>query len=127
MKTIFFFILTYAAAGVIDTLIERRLGFFAPLFLIGVICYWCWRFNLKQRIILAFCAGAILDTIGFLPAGMYTAMFLLLAWLSELLKSFFSNIESRVVACLSVGILLLSFRAVIIPVSYGVKIFSGSL
>ncbi len=88
-----------------------------PPLMVAVICYWFWRFDLGERLLLALVAGVIMDTLGFLPAGTYTLLLVALAWMCEPMKSFFSNTESRPVVALCSLILLIGFRIMIVPAS----------
>ena len=117
MKKTSFLILSLGIAFLIDKIGGKIFSSLIPPLIIGVIFYWYGRVDLKDRILLAFLCGFVLDTIGFFPMGTYTGLLLVLAWAYELLKSFFSNTESRTVMALSISLLLIGFRLLIFPVS----------
>ena len=117
MKTVGLIILTIALALLFDIFFTRIVGSIIPPLVIGVACYWFWRFTLGQRLVFAFVLGLFLDIIGFLPMGMHTLVFVCMAYICEPMKSFFSNTGSRVVVALNIVILIIIFRVLIVPAS----------
>ena len=61
--------------------------------------------------------GLLLDVTGFLPVGTHMLILILIAYISEPMKDFFSNNESRMVIALNVVMLMILFRLLILPVS----------
>jgi len=117
MKTFLYLFASIGLGFIFDTLFGQVAGGFVPPLMVAVICYWFWRFDLGERLLLALVAGVIMDTLGFLPAGTYTLLLVALAWMCEPMKSFFSNTESRPVVALCSLILLIGFRIMIVPAS----------
>lgn len=115
MKTAFFFILTIGIALVLDVFFASLGGTIIPPFAVMIVCFWFWRLTLAKRLLLAFASGLLLDTIGFLPMGAHTLVFISMAYICESMKSFFSNNESHVVIVINVVILIIVFRFLVIP------------
>ncbi len=91
-------------------------GFLPPLVIITAF-FWMVRLSFNQRIIFALILGSILDTIALLPAGTYSLMLLLAAFLCQPMKQFFDNTESRAVMALHALLLIIIYRALIFPAS----------
>lgn len=117
MKTFFFLCVTLVVALAFDVIAGQIAGFLMPPLAVVVICYWLWRLDWGERLMLAFCSGIILDAIGFFPMGSHTFVLVALAFLCTPMKSFFSNTQSRFVTVLNVGLLIIVFRVLILPVS----------
>lgn len=115
MKTGLFVFASIGLGFVFDGIFGQVAGGVLPPIAVVVICYWFWRFNLGERLVLAAVSGMFLDTIGFLPAGTYTLLLVALAWMCEPMKSFFSNTESYPVVALCTVILIIGFRIMIVP------------
>ncbi|MDP3779088.1 MAG: rod shape-determining protein MreD [bacterium] len=115
MKTLFYLVASICLGFVFDMVFGQVAGGFVPPLMVAVICYWFWHFDLGERLLLALCAGVIMDTLGFLPAGTYALLLVALAWMCEPMKSFFSNTESRPVVVLCSLILLIGFRIMVAP------------
>lgn len=117
MRIIFFFTLTIGLALVLDIFFASFGGTVIPPFAVGVVCYWFWRLTLARRLILASGMGLLLDVIGFLPMGAHTLILICMAYMCELMKSFFSNNESRAVIVINIIILMIIFRLLVMPAS----------
>lgn len=117
MKTIASIILTIAFALMLNIFFAPIIGSLISPLVIGVACYWFWRFVLGQRLVFAFVLGSLLDMMGFLPMGTYTLIFVCMAYVCESMKSFFSNTGSRMVMALNIIILIIIFRVLITPAS----------
>ena len=125
MKTIIFLVLSVISAFAVDSIVGQIAGGNIPPLMVIIVFYWFWRLDLGQRLLLSMVSGAILDTIGFLPSGVYTLMFVCGAVLCVPMKKFFSNTESHPVTALSVIILALIFRLSIAPVSSLVQVLAS--
>jgi rod shape-determining protein MreD len=110
MKIIFFLILTIGTAFIFDTLLASFGGSIISPLVITVVCYWFWRLRLIERFFLALGMGLLLDVTGFLPIGTHMLILILMAYVCEPMKDFFSNNESRAVIALNVVILMIIFR-----------------
>lgn len=117
MKTFFLICITLAGAYTFDVMVGSIAGSFMPPLAVVVICYWLWRLNWGERLMLAFCSGILLDAIGMFTMGTHTFVLVVLAFLCTPMKSFFSNTQSRLVMVLNVGLLVAIFRLFIIPAS----------
>lgn len=117
MKTILLLIVTIYFALVLDVFFASLGGTIVPSLAVAVICFWFWRLTLVERLFLAFVFGLLLDVIGFLPMGAHALILVCMAYVCELMKSFFSNNESRVVIVINVVILMIVFRLLVTPVS----------
>lgn len=116
MKKLFFLILTISIVLVLDIFFTPG-GNVIPLFVIGTACYWFWRLTLARRLSLALVIGSLLDVIGFLPMGAHMIIFIVMAYLCEFMKDFFSNNKSRAVIALNVIILMIIFQLLTRPAS----------
>lgn len=121
----FFLILTIGAALVLDIFFTSG-GSIIPPLVIGAVCYWFWRLTLHARLFLAFATGSLLDVIGFLPMGTHMIIFIVMAYICEPMKDFFSNNKSRAVIALNIIILMVIFRLLMPPISL-LNIFTASL
>lgn len=117
MKKLFFLILTISAALVFDIFFTPE-GNVIPLFVIGAACYWFWRLTLTRRFSLALGIGSLLDVVGFLPMGTHMIIFIVMTYLCEFMKDFFSNNKSRAVIALNIIILMITFRLLVSPASW---------
>ena len=126
MKIIIYLVLSVVSAFAFDSIVGQIPGGNIPPLMVIIVFYWFWRLDLGQRLLLSMVSGVILDTIGFLPSGVYTLMFVCGAVLCVPMKNFFSNTESRPVTVLSVIILTLVFRLSVVPASSLVQLL-GSL
>lgn len=77
-----------------------------------------WRVSLQFRLWFSLAAGITLDSVSFLPFGTYSAVLLGAGFCVEILQNLFSNVESRLVEGLSIGILLASMFAVLYPLAF---------
>lgn len=89
-------------------------GFPMPLAILTVLVIF-WRVSLHFRLWFALAAGIILDSASLLPFGTYSAVLLGAAFAVEILQNIFSNVESRLVEGLSLGILLFAILGVLYP------------
>jgi len=117
MKKILLLTVTICFGLVLDVFFSPFGGTIVPPLAVVVACFWFWRLTLIKRILLAFVFGLLLDVIGFLPMGAHTLILICMAYACELMKSFFSNNESRVVITINVVILMIIFRLLITPVT----------
>lgn len=117
MKTLFFFCLTLCAAFVVDIIIGPLGGSLIPSLAVIAACFWLWRLDRGERLAAGCAAGILLDVIGFFPLGTYTSIMLMLVFLCEPMKSFFSNTESRLVTLINVTLLVMLFRILAPPVA----------
>lgn len=117
MKTIFFLIISLGAGLILDLFLASFGGSIIVSLIIAVACYWFWRLTFTGRLFLAFAVGLLLDVTGFLPMGSYMLILIVMAYLCELIKDFFSNNESRTVIALNMAILIITFRLLIVPAS----------
>ena len=90
---------------------------FIPALSICMACVWFWHLEFSSRISSAFIIGFLMDTIHFSSLGTYLLILVMLAILTEWMKSFFSNTESIVVKGMSIMILIFLFRVCVAPVS----------
>ena len=118
MKTAVLLLLTAGVAFAFDVLWGQIAGGIIPPIAVIVILYWFWRLDMGQRLAAGMISGVALDTIGFLPPGTYTLIFVCLAFLCEPMKTFFSNTGSRTVVVLNVVILVIAFRLSVFPASF---------
>ena len=118
MKTAVLLLLTAGVAFAFDVLWGQIAGGIIPPVVVIVILYWFWRLDMGQRLAAGMISGVALDTIGFLPPGTYTLIFVCLAFLCEPMKTFFSNTGSRTVVVLNVVILVIAFRLSVFPASF---------
>ena len=117
MKTTVFVLLTSGAAFAFDAIWGQIAGSIIPPVTVIMILYWFWRLDMGQRLVLSMISGVVLDTMGFLPPGAYSLIFVCLAFLCEPMKTFFSNTGSRTVIALNVIILVIMFRLSVFPAS----------
>ena len=126
MKTIIFLCVSIACAFAFDIIFGQLIGGIIPPLVVMVIFYWFWHLDLGQGLLLGIISGITLDTIGFLPSGIYTFMFICTVFLCIPMKNFFSNTESRSVVMLNIIILTSVFRLLVSPLSLLVQ-FLGFL
>ena len=86
-----------------------------PLLSACMACVWFWHLGFVPRIASAFVIGFLIDAIHFSPAGTYLFVLVMLAFVSEWMKFFFSNTESVMVKGIGIAMLLLLFRVSIAP------------
>lgn len=82
----------------------------------AVLFFWFWNMRLPGRLFLAVLGGILMDSISLHPFGTNTAVFMAIAGSTEVLRYFFSNVESLVIRGIgvSVGIFLFLNLAVIL-------------
>ncbi|MDP3770484.1 MAG: rod shape-determining protein MreD [Candidatus Sungbacteria bacterium] len=118
MRKTFFFIFSMGIAFVADLLFGGTTIFnVIPLFGVCTACVWFWHLGFASRISSAFVIGSVMDAIHFSPVGTYLLVLVMLACVTEWMKSFFSNTESVVVKGMSIVILLILFRVCVSPIS----------
>ena len=117
MKIFLSLILTIGVAFMLDIFFALPGGSIVPPLVITAVCYWFWRLTLIGRFFLALGIGLLLDVTGFLPVGTHMLILILIAYISEPMKDFFSNNESRMVIALNVVMLMILFRLLMSPAS----------
>lgn len=117
MNIIIFLVVTVGFALTLDIFFASFGGVFLPPLTIVIAYYWFWRLTFSQRIVLAFCLGLLLDVIGFLPMGTHTLTLICMAYICELMKSFFANNKSRAVIIINGVIFMIIFRSLIVLIA----------
>lgn len=118
MRKILFFICSMGAALFADVLLGGTKIFnVVPLLSACMACIWFWHLGFGLRIASSFVIGFLMDAIHFSPVGTYLLVLVMLAFISELMKFFFSNTESVMVRGMSIAMLLILFRVSIVPVA----------
>lgn len=85
--------------------------------------FWFWRMELSSRVFLGILAGIFMDTVSAYPPGTYLILFFVAAFLTEVLRRFFSETEFYITKGISMAILLFICINLINPLA---NIMSGN-
>lgn len=106
MNKFFLVIITIAAAFIFEISFGRFMtiyGVSLPL-VVGLIVFWYWRTLLPARLSMAAFFGLALENISLQPFGIYFLILVSLAFITDFLKFFFSNIKSYVTQAVAAAI-----------------------
>lgn len=118
MKEALFFVFSMGVALFADLLLgSTKIFNVIPLLSACMACIWFWHLGFGSRIASAFVIGFLMDAIHFSPVGTHLFVLVMLAFVSEWMKFFFSNTGSVMVRGMSIAMLLIFFRVSIIPVA----------
>lgn len=104
-------VLSLVSALVLELVFGWRFAFFGvqpPLFFVVLACWW-WNMPVLARYTTALTAGIFFDSISIFPFGVFCAAFGIVAGVAEVLRGFFSNVQSLLTQGLALGIEILIF------------------
>lgn len=104
-------VLTMFAAFIIEgsfAMVIPGAGIFLPISAFA-FCFWGWRMRLETRLWFGLAVGFIMDTLYLVPFGAHMLTFLTLALVGEMLRFFFSNMESNITHSISVVLFMALF------------------
>lgn len=105
-----FFLITIIVGMLFEWSIGRMVFFSVHIpFLAMGLFFWFWRLRLSLRFGAALLIGFFSDSISLLSPGTHILVFVVLAFLTESLHAFFSNMFSRVAYILGISILTAIF------------------
>jgi len=115
MKKNILFFLAISAALILETSLRPLLNLWLPPFFLWMISLVFWKTDIYNSLFLAAFFGLLADTLSFFPFGTFLLLLFPLVFLASLLKSVFTNPDSRLTRSVVLGMMILISSALIYP------------